>query len=447
MVVVEIFWWALYTVRIHILGYKKYSLIFSLNSRFINFLLPLICLTILNIRNIVNLMPKSQKGSVVIIILLVFIILVGSFMYYQYLSKGFGNKDKNISINSDNSEKSKSKPAEVSNGWQTFDYKYGQMKINYPPGWLVKYDIERTSSYRPIDFIPPQKGSVITTGYIISFNVYVAQKPYYSESSSSTQYYNPPPPRNNFNIPALGEGMNAYFSQGSGSTAIYLTRNSVDYVLTANIAKALELKMDPAEITSILTQMSKSIQFTQDLGSCDDPVLQPLSSFPDNFILSNYHDSDKSDKPTGYWPNVSLDGNYNDIDGLQQKANYGSKRYFLVSYAKEGEPFTTNSNFEQTVVSIQGGDYYSISDNQTILIYVNCADKVQSGYPVQFFYIGNDGINKFEVPVYGAFDNSRKLWGLDKWNINLLKKTRNSVYIKMGNKWQKYSANNYYVAL
>ncbi len=179
--------------------------------------------------------------------------------------------------------------------------------------------------------------------------------------------------------------MNAFFSQQSSSTTIYFTRNGIDYVLSANIAKALEQKMDPAEITSILTQMAKSVQFTQELGTCDDPVLQPLKTFPDNFTLSNYHDSDKSDTPTGYWPNVTLIGNYNDIEGLQQKAKYSSKRYFLVSYEKDGQPVISDSTFEKNIVLIEGGDFYNTSSNQTIITYVNCIGSMQTGYPIEFF--------------------------------------------------------------
>lgn len=406
-------------------------------------------MTIWSFKTIFKVMSICQKGSprfseagfspilIIITVVLFVILLEGGYVIFTGI---FANKETSV-VTSD------SKKAEILSGWQTFNYKYGQMKIGYPKGWLVKYDKNKISSYMPVDFIPPAKDSVITTDYMITLNVYAPAKPYYSEASPSAEYYTPPAPKNNFNLPGLGEGMNAYFSQSSYSTTVYLTRNSIDYVLTADISKALNQKMDPAEITTILTQMAKSIEFTDEIGSCDDPVLAPLKNFPDNFILSNYHDSDKSDIPTGYWPNVSLIGNYNDSEGLQLKSKGYIKRYFLVSYKKEGQPFNSDDNFTKTVVPITGGDYYSVMQNHTVIFYINCMDSVKTGSPIQFFYIGNDGLSKFEIDVYGAADNPQKLWSVDKWNTDLLKKTRSEVYIKMGDQWQKYSAKDFYTAL
>lgn len=394
-------------------------------------------------------MSIRQKGFspilIIITVVLFVILLEGGYLVYQYLPKplftGISTKKEASVVATD------TKKAEIPSDWQTFNFKYGQMKISYAPGWLVKYVMQLTSSYQYVDFIPAKTGSVITSDYIITLNVSVPQKPYTSyESSASAQYYYYAP-QNNFNIPGLGEGMNAYFDQQSNYTSVKFLRNGVQYSLGADIARALQQKMDPAEITSIVTKMAKSIEFTKETGTCDDPVLAPLTTFPDNFVLSNYHDSDRTDMPTGYWPNVTTGANYDYQNGLDQKTKGDSRRFFLISYEKNGQSFEDSAAFQKSAVLITGGYYYSMDTDATTLMYVNCIDKIPTGKAPQFFSIGSDSKDPFQIAIYGASNNPQNLWGVTKWNTDLLKKTRGEVYIKMGNQWQKYSAKDFYTAI
>jgi hypothetical protein len=413
---------------------------------------------------------QSGFASIVIILVLIIIIAAAFFLKDTLLAK-FKNIKTDQSIDEIKKE---------TKDWQTYNFKYGQINIKYPEGWVVRSPDNYPSDYKYVDFLPVKEGSQISNSNIITVSAGIPYvEPFYETNvsnevamdnfndSSYSGTLLPPPPLppldqdvsmskmypsqpyiqpNNFNIPALGAGDNAFFNQQQDQTVITFKKDGVDYTLIANIYSVLQEKMDPAEVTATLTKMAKSVSFTQELSSCDNFVLKPLTTFPENFVLANSYRSDKKDQVMGY----TLDINTNiDKYSLEQTARSNSDRIFTVAYKKDGQPMEKSEDLMKGIVNIEGrGDIWS--NNLSVLYLVNCADyltKPNVTKDYRIYRIGNSNESPFNLELYASADNPNKLWGAKEWNINLLKQTRGTVYAKMGDKLQKYTATNYYATL
>ena len=122
----------------------------------------------------------------------------------------------------------------------------------------------------------------------------------------------------------------------------------------------------------------------------------------------------------------------------------------MVLYVKDGQPFTENS-FSQTLASIRSNitnNGSGFDETATGLDHLNCidtqADGTGTGSP---YVISEDDSNLFGVHVYGNGTNPQTLWGVNEWNINLLRSARNKVYVQRGNQWQAYMATDYFATL
>lgn len=414
---------------------------------------------------------KGQSGiaSIVILLVLLIAVIAGVFFFKDKILTKFSQKGPQLS----NEEVEKE-----TKDWQTYNFKFAQVALRYPQGWVVKSPDSFTADYKYVDFLPIKGNSEISINPFITVSAGLPyEDPYYNyevkreapvESTDagslppppalpadniedltedlSKVAYSTPEPRKNFNIPALGEGENAVFSQEQDQTIIRFKKNGVEYTFTANIYTVLQEKMDPVEVNSVLTKMAKSVTFTTEVSSCENFVLKPLADFPQDFVLSNAYASDKKDPISGY----SLDIN-NSFDkvSLRQTAQSTSERVFVVSYKKEGQPFEASEPEMKKLVNLEGGgDLWA--NNLTVVSLVNCAKDLTNPQVMKdqrIYKIGETAKNPFYLELYASSDNPSKLWGAKSWNIDLLKQTRGAVYVKRGDKLQKYTATNYYVTL
>lgn len=410
---------------------------------------------------------QNQRGfSPIIIILVVILALSAGFYFYkdQILSK-FGKEKTSKTTETVNKETS---------DWKVYNFKFGQISIKYPPEWVVRSPDNYPSEIKFIDFQPLKAGSEISDQYMVSASAGVPYEYSYPtpprmlslpippdigsmDSSGSVdikdapvsaqEYISIPTPviNNNFNIPALGEGQNALFEQLQDQTSISFRKDGVEYRFTANIYAALQQKLDPVEITDVLTKMAKSVTFNEELSNCSDFVLKPLKGFPDNFVLGNSHQSDKKDLVSGYYFDINAN---TDKYQLDQTAASTAERLFIVSYTKEGQPIPESSIIKNLVPIEGGGDIYG--NNLSVLYLVNCADdlfKQGTIKDTRIYKIGDSRNNPFNLELYADSKNPTRLWGTKDWNTNLLKETRGTVYAKIGDKMQKYTATGFYVTL
>lgn len=409
---------------------------------------------------------QQQRGfSPIIIILVVILVLSAGFYFYkdQILSKFTKEKP--------------SRTTEVTNKeteeWKVYNFKFGQISIKYPPEWVVRSPDNYPSEIKFIDFQPLKSGSEISDQYMVSVSAGVPYEYSYPpapkmlslpipnidsiDSSGSVdikaplgygqEYISLPAPviNNNFNIPALGEGQNALFEQLQDQTSISFRKDGIEYRFTANIYAALQQKLDPVEITDVLTKMAKSVTFTDEVSSCSNFILKPLSDFPDNFVLGNSHQSDKKDQVSGYYFDINAN---TDKYQLDQTAASTAERLFIISYTKEGQPQPESTLIKNLVPVEGGGDIYG--NNLSVLYLVNCAgDLLKQGTikDTRIYKIGNSRTNPFNLELYADSKNPTRLWGTKDWSINLLKETRGTVYAKIGDKLQKYSATSFYATL
>ncbi|MGE5041868.1 MAG: hypothetical protein ACM3IJ_03110 [Candidatus Levyibacteriota bacterium] len=198
----------------------------------------------------------------------------------------------------------------------------------------------------------------------------------------------------------------------------------------------------------IAQKMADSVRPLEVVSTCTAPALVPLKTFPDNFTLSTYHDSDGKDPVESYWPYTP-----NVAAKLQPVASSpDTNRGFMVNYVKSGEAFSDSSTFSKTVTPIIGtkDSWGGFEKNTTAMWHMNCVNTQEDGPGMtQPYYVRGDNtdIQPFAVDVYGKASNPTALWSKDKWNVNLLKTTRNEVYIKQNGTWQKYSAVGYYATM
>lgn len=399
----------------------------------------------------------AQKGIAVLLVPVIIAVLVvlGFLVYKNYVSKT-NLLPQQIG---QNLIASPSPKAEIPTSWKTFTMKYGRVAISYPPNWLVKYIPNQYGSSQYADFFYTKGESVVSGEYVISLNVGVADQYSYLNSS---QY--------NFVLPSLGTTANAKISQAQDITTIQFIKDGVFYTLTANLYEANRQKIDILELNSTLSQMAKSLTFVDAVASCEEPVLAPIKTFPKNFALSNRHDSDSKDPLSGYWPDISQDPNNSYY--LKEDGSRTSMRSFIVTYEKDGEPFKHTDDFRKTLAPISGistNNQLSVpvempvssellpvptivpapyvdtyNTDITIILNVNCVDQWKTQNNLRLYTATEDKNYPFSIAMYASSDNPQKLWGASKWNIDLLKKTRNVVYIRIGDQWQKYTAKNYY---
>lgn len=374
-------------------------------------------------------LKTNEKGIAALAVLLILLVMgVGSvYIYFKYRYK--------IASETPISQETKD--------WQTYEFAFAQVSIKYPKNWLIKSVYKGPAEYKYVDFFPLIDGSVIAGDRIISLG---AGLPYdiggVDDESTQSAYpnYTRYTKDFNFTIPALGNKPNAVFEQQQDFTTIKFERKGIEYSFSADMYQVLNEKMDPSEVTSVLTKMAKSVQFVDRKGSCEEPTLEPLTDFPGSLVLSNRHESDKSDPILGYFPKITLENN----DSLRQDAKRNPDRFFIVSYSKEGSPFSDSGDFSKTVVPITGSKDPWTKD-RTSLLFVNCPELLGSS-KYAYIYKIVEGDSPFGVQIYGLSENPSKLWSVNSWNVDLVKKQRGTVYIKMGDKWQEYKADKVYVS-
>jgi hypothetical protein len=401
---------------------------------------------------------QNQRGFSPLIILVLIFILSGTLIYLfkdEIVGK-FKQPDK-ASTDKEIAEISKE-----TSDWKTYNFKYAQISVKYPPNWIVRSPDNYPTDIKFVDFQPLKEGSEISDVYLITVSaglpIEYISPPFPIEQGMldlpsdlpapvpPPTYYPPVPTQaNNFNIPALGEGMNALFEQLQDQTVISFRKDGIEYRFTANIYYALQKNIDPIEVTTTLTKMVKSISFTEETASCDNFVLKPLKGFPDSFVLANSHRSDKKDYVSGYYFDIA--GN-TDRYSLEQSATSIPERLFIVSYERDGEP-VTNPRLMSTLVNIEsGGDIFS--NELSVLYLVNCAQLLTQPGAIKdarIYRIGPTGNNPFNLELYADSKNPTRLWGAKEWNIALLKETRGVVYAKIGDELQKYKATNFYTTI
>lgn len=250
----------------------------------------------------------------------------------------------------------------------------------------------------------------------------------------------------NFNIPALGNGLNAIFEKSSDKSTASFFNRGVLYTFEADYKEGSKLGFNSDSLDQILKTTAASITFLNEPSSCKDSALMSLIDFPTNFALYNYHDSDSTDPVYSYWPytNKRDDSKY-----LQDDASRNSKRGFMVLYVKDGNSFNDSSSFSNSVTSIHpnqnGGGF---DETGTGLYHFNCIDTQEDGPGNDMpYHISENDTDQFGIHLYGNASNPQTLWGTAKWNLNLLKSVRNKVYIKRGNLWQGYKATDYFATM
>lgn len=241
-------------------------------------------------------MPANQKGSLPIIISIIVILIALTGAYYLGQKNSFKVTQSNPSSSPVAVVETKAFEKKEISDWQKYNLKFGQINIYYPPKWLVK-DVDYLaanygSDYRSIYFFPVEQ-SVVTEDNIIYLSVQLDQ-------SQNPPVFLP----DNFIIPALGDKPNANYSQQNNQTTLTFKHSGVLYILSLNLDAGLRTKLDPTQLTDIFNKMAKTLEFTNQTGTCDDPVLKPLADFPANFMLVNRHASDASDKVAYYYPEV-----------------------------------------------------------------------------------------------------------------------------------------------
>jgi hypothetical protein len=378
----------------------------------------------------------------VILLLAILAILAGIAGYLHYLGYQLLPFQKNPATFNSVSTQTQVDPKEI-DGWQSYLIKYGQLRVHYPPNWLIKENPKETTAVRYIDFLYSKEQGIISDQYLLTITVGKS-----AEMPLDTTYL-----QKNFIIPALGNSENAYYLQNGGPATIRFDRNGVGYSISVNPEAALAEGIDPGESVNILTKMAKTLSFEEVAASCTEPVLKPLEDFPISFVLLNNHPAARSEKVQGYWPNLDVNRTQPPLppvpsyapDGTPLDSADTSSKIFVVSYQKDGNPFAESADFRKSVVEIEGGQNFYNPDASTAIVNVNCPELLQKGLSQDLYLIGRTGNDPLEIDIYGRSSNATALWGVGEWTVNLLKKTRDVVYVKRGEVWQKYIAQNYYV--
>ncbi len=305
---------------------------------------------------------------------------------------------------------------------QIYTNDYGAYQFQYPRSW---HEVGAYGGGGPTDFIylgPIKNGATIIT----------LQQ---SQTDISSARYN-------YNIPMISPSNNAYFTKDQNRENIAFKMHGLNYILFADLLEAQKQSLSADQVDSVLKNIVNTLNVSYAPSTCKSPKLVPLNNFPDNFTLSNYHDSDGTDSIPGSWPFATT-------QHYSQPAPSGeTTRGFMVTYIKSGNSFEQTPDFTKTVVAInsvktpaQGG----FDQDGTDIWHINCIDTEEDGPGfTQPFHIGQDVNDQFAIHLYGNAANPNQLWGVEKWSISLLKSKRNEVYIKQGNMWQKYIARDFF---
>lgn len=319
------------------------------------------------------------------------------------------------------------------NSWKQYKDHYLEIIVDYPSGWTHRECYQSGSGLGCVAFEPEMLNIPYSTGLItISDNL-----PIRSDQDIKLM-------ENNLSI--QGGGKAEVYKMNDGSIMIKFIHNKITYYLTVMKDYISMQNLDSASVENVARHMVSSITFLNESYSCKNPALTPISSFPDNFTLLNNHDSDGTDELNSFEPYARI---FNDKSYMQAYGgNTGTMRVFMVNYVKSGDIFE-KSSFNDVVTPIirDNSPQYSVNLS-TEITHINCIDSQEDGPgQPQIFHPGIDESDPFAIHLYGYKINPTTLWGADKWNVNLLKKTRNEVYVHIGNQWQKYKATDYFVSL
>lgn len=270
---------------------------------------------------------------------------------------------------------------------------------------------------------------------------YIVQS--YDDASESAVLKNNILNNSNFDIAGLGDEHRAYFDTKDKNLSIsFLLRGNL-FTATIEGNRIEELGYITSDLEDVFKKVVGSLRPETIVSSCSNPTLVPLAKFPTNFTLSNNHKSDGSDKAVNYWP-YTTKPKERSFDGTAKR---GGLAAFMVRYKKSGASFTSDDTFSKSVIPIEPVDN-SFSESGTDLYHVNCADTEEDGPGFeQPFKISHNPDDLFRVELYGNSSNPQALWSKEEWNIELLKQTRNTVYVKMGSSWQKYTAYGYFLTI
>ena len=315
----------------------------------------------------------------------------------------------------------------LQSGQQLYTNSYGAYEFQYPKDWGVvgAYGVGGLTDFVYLGKIKPGEAPEEQSKNPILITL---------EQTKDTASIN------NYNIPGLGDGQNAFFIKDANSETLIFKMHGLNYHLVANLVEAGKESVD---VDSVFQYIVKTLKISSDQSTCKEPKLVPLGNFPDNFTLSNYHDSDGTDNVESIYPLTKKKASAQEI----QDHSAGTLRYFLVDYVKDGFPFVPDNKF--IVAPINSVSSPGVADKEgTGILHLNCID-TEDDVPGknQPFVISQDTNNPFAIQIFGSAENPQALWSQEKWNINLLKQTRSTVYIKRGAAWQKYSTKNYYATM
>lgn len=294
----------------------------------------------------------------------------------------------------------------IPNGW---------ISINCPTGGGPTYC---TTFGPPVD--PGQNGGYNGPLNVVDLDPYVDQNDIARLKTS------------NFIIGAISSLPNAVkVIDSAGPRVVFKYRGTGQYYTFRLSLSGDQEGYDP-QAEKIMELMAANLSFI-DTSDCTSPAVLPLKSFPTDFELINYHDSDGSD------PVVKQLG-----DNVATFNKPSSQRVFIVQYVKSGSSFPANSDFLNSVSQIN--PYSNRGDvNGTGIEAVNCGRLIlpEIDTNTTSFHLTKDSNDAYGIIAYGKGDNPTKLWGQSLWNTKLLQSTRNEVYIKQGNLMQKYAATTY----
>lgn len=303
----------------------------------------------------------------------------------------------------------------------TFKNHYGEYAIKYPSGWSHQTcGGEGVFPDSCISFSPGRSSDGI---------VYLTANQ--TDDNDQYSYFG----SSGYQIPALGK------DKAGMSIDVSFSHNGVSYVLSGDYGNGEKYHYTMDDVDQLVQKMAQSFNFLNEPYSCTAPALTPLKSFPDSFSLSNMHDSDGSDSVTGTWP-FTTPGAHED--------SQGTTRAFIVSYVKSGAPFIPNSPLVATQTALKGDSDHlgSGPSEETQIMHINCINSPQEGLGDPFVYlVGVSYYDPFYIQLFAGRQNMTTLENSAKWNVNLLKSTRNIIYMELGtgDEWQTYTAQEYVV--
>ncbi len=314
----------------------------------------------------------------------------------------------------------------------TYKDHYGQYKIFYPQNLKIQSCMGDGVSDDCVSFSPVSNSGGMAVDTI--FKIYVSM------------HMGLPEGEVNYQIPALGAQNTAIKSQTNNSFTVDFLHNRVLYDISVDLDALHTVGYSSEGFAKVVDDMIQSISFINEHSTCASRALTPVDTFPGSFTLYNYHMSDGTDPINTYFPYTNK--GIKDVSGqstskMQTPRDVG----FMVNYKISGDSFE-DPEFIKRVVAVRGNNNTDFGDVGTGIWHYNCVDTQEDGPGYeQPYHISDDFTDPFALHVYGYSANPQALWGVEKWNIQLLKKYRNEVYVRIGNKWQKYQAIGYFATM